>query len=82
MIEHDFKPGDRFEALPRPKGKQTIPAGTKGEVVSDYPPIPELLWVRTDKPVKAPIGNKKGEKVVGYKESRDFMVCAEEIKKI
>ena len=82
MTKHDFKPGDRFEAVEIKKKKQTLPVGTKGTIISIYPPSPELLLIMTDEPIKAPIGNKKGTKIVGYKESRDFCICAEEIKKI
>ncbi len=82
MKDHDFKEGDRFEALKIRERKQTLPVGTKGTIISLYPPAPGLLLVKTDEPIKAPIGNKKGTKIVGYKESRDFCICAEEIKKI
>ncbi|MBA7680640.1 hypothetical protein ES703_88961 [subsurface metagenome] len=71
MPEHDFKIDDPIEAVKMPKGKQTIPAGTKGIVVTFHPQEPELIWVKTDEPVKAPMG--KGQ---------DFFVLPNEIKKI
>jgi len=71
MPEHDFKLDDRIEAVKMPKGKQTIPAGSKGIVVQIHPQEPGLIWVKTDEPVVAPTG--KGQ---------DFYVLPEEIKKI
>jgi hypothetical protein len=71
MAERDFKKDDPIEAVKMPKGKQTIPAGTKGIVVNFHPQEPELIWVKTDKPVQAPSGR-----------GQDFYVLANEIKKI
>lgn len=82
MPEHDFKKGDPVEAVKMRRGKQTIPAGTKGKIIDVNPQIAELIWVRTDEPVSAPIGNKTGTKIIGETMRQDFWVCAEEIKKI
>lgn len=71
MAEHDFKKGDRIEAVKRPRGKQTIPAGARGIIIDVNPQIAELVWVRTDEPVLTKSGK-----------NQDFWVCAEEIKKI
>jgi len=71
MPEHDFKNDDLIEAVKMPKGKQTIPAGTKGIVVQIHQQEQGLIWVKTDEPVLAPTG--KGQ---------DFWVWHEEIKKI
>lgn len=71
MAEHDFKKDDPIEAVKMPKGKQTIPTGTKGIVVQIHQQEPELIWVKTDEPVLTPAGKKQ-----------DFYVLAKEIKKI
>lgn len=71
MTEYDPKKGDRIEAVKMPKGKQTIPAGTKGTVTDLYPGQHGLIWITTDEEVKTKIGKGKA-----------FWVCAEEIKKI
>ena len=62
MKGEELKAGDRIEAIKRPPEKQTLPVGTQGAVKFVHPEHKGLIWIVTDKPVRAMVAQGRDPK--------------------